>query len=103
VVVRVRIGDKVLVDGREGFVEDVVRWIDRIRGMRDYEAKAFTGQCRMQCGPDYREKWGVVLVNFGKTRKRVPIQRVKILEGRDDKSPAVGFGSTTSMRRSEKA
>lgn len=94
---QVRIGDRVRVDEREGFVEEVVRWIDKVRGMKDYEARAFTDQCRMEIGPDYREKWGMVLVNFGKTRKRVPIQRVKILEGRDDKSTAIGFGGPTSL------
>lgn len=77
------VGDRVRTPDGEGFAEDFVSWRTRIEGMHDYEAREFSEQCRMQCGPEFRERWGRVLVRVGARARWYDLAKVTVVEGRD--------------------
>jgi hypothetical protein len=77
------VGDKVQTPDGVGYVEEFTSWRDRILEMIDAEAKEFTEQCRMECGPEYKTVWGRVTVRVGQQARRYPLAQVTVIEGRD--------------------
>lgn len=77
------VGDKVRTPDGVGYVEEFTSWRDRILEMSDAEAKEFTEQCRMECGPEYKEAWGRVTVRVEQRARRYPLAQITVIEGRD--------------------
>jgi len=77
------VGDKVQTPDGVGYVEEFTSWRDRILEMIDAEAKEFTEQCRMECGPEYKTAWGRVIVRVGQRARRYTLAQVTVIEGRD--------------------
>lgn len=80
------IGDTVSVPGGTGNVLGVETWRSKIEGMRESEARAFSERCSREVGLNFREAWGMVLVDIKGKKKWWPIAAVKVIEGRDGKA-----------------
>ncbi len=80
---KIYIGDRVSTPDGEGFVEEFWSWRDRLIEMSDVEAREFSEQCRMECGPEFRTRWGRVMVRVGARAKRYTLAQISVTEGRD--------------------
>lgn len=77
------VGDLVRTPDGDGYVEEVVRWRDRLIELSDLEAREFSGDCRLECGPEYQERWGLVRVRVRGTSRQYRLVNITVLEGRD--------------------
>jgi len=80
------IGDTVSVPGGQGNVLNVERWREKVLGMSEQAAKTFSETCSREVGLEFRDTWGMVLVDVGGSCKWWPIADVQVLEGRDVKT-----------------
>ncbi|MEJ2294935.1 MAG: hypothetical protein P8Y23_09200 [Candidatus Lokiarchaeota archaeon] len=77
------IGDKVETKYGIGWIRKVTSWRDRIVEMNDFEAVAFSNDCKRLCGINYKEDWVELLVEINGTLKDLQASAVNLLEGRE--------------------
>ena len=80
---KIFVGDKVSTPWGEGYVRDARSWREVIDDMDDYEALEFSERCRVEVGPDYKEKWVEIFVEVQGLRRKMLGSQVEVLEGRD--------------------
>ena len=51
--------------------------------MNDFEAVAFSNDCKRLCGVNYKEDWVELLVEINGTLKDLQASSVNLLEGRE--------------------